>query len=192
MIKLQHIFWPIRLDLKVGKFCEREQNYFQMSLHVGKDSFYPSKKVGLQPTFLEGLPYSSLTKWENFVNGNKIIFGWVYVVGTKKKPGKKAIRFAHCFTRFARYAAPSAGRGVGIAGIRWVEAKLYLLKLNSVFHHHPSVSPKQFCASAHPICTQKEGTSLFHSIPDILFFWIQQVHWSSWFTSTLPTLESKP
>ena len=44
-----------------------------------KDSFYPSKKVGLWPTFLEGLPYSLLTKWENFVNGNKIIFGCPYM-----------------------------------------------------------------------------------------------------------------
>ena len=46
-----------------------------------KDSFYPSKKVGLRPTFLEGLPDSSLTKWESFVNGNKIIFGCPYMLG---------------------------------------------------------------------------------------------------------------
>ena len=63
----------------MGKFCEREQNYFWLSLYVTKDSFYPSKKVGLRPTFLEGLPDSSLTKWENFVNGNKIIFGWLSI-----------------------------------------------------------------------------------------------------------------
>ena len=44
-----------------------------------KDSFYPSKMIGLRPTFLEGLPYSLLTKWENFVNGNKIIFGCPYM-----------------------------------------------------------------------------------------------------------------
>ena len=132
----------------MGKFCEREQNYFWLSLYVTKDSFYPSKKVGLRPTFLEGLPDSSLTKWENFVNGNKIIFGWlsialwsnysiysdlldwtwkwenfvngnkiifgwVYEVGTKKKPGKNPIRFAHCFARFARYAAPAGLRPAG-------------------------------------------------------------------------------
>ena len=125
----------------MGKFCEREQNYFWLSLYVTKDSFYPSKG----PNYLEGLPDSSLTKWENFVNGNKIIFGWlsialwsnysiysdlldwtwkwenfvngnkiifgwVYEVGTKKKPGKNPIRFAHCFARFARYAAPAGLR----------------------------------------------------------------------------------
>ena len=33
--------------------------------------------------------------------------------------------------------------------IRQGEAKLHLLKLTSVYHHLPRVSPKQLCASAH-------------------------------------------
>ena len=34
-------------------------------------------------------------------------------MGTKKKPGKNPIRFAHCFARFARYAAPAGLRPAG-------------------------------------------------------------------------------
>ena len=38
--------------------------------------------------------------------------------------------------------------------IRREEAKLRILKLASVFHHLPSVSPKQLCALAHIGCTR--------------------------------------
>ena len=43
--------------------------------------------------------------------------------------------------------------------IRREEAKQRLLKLASVFHHLPSVSPKQLCALAPLGCTRKAGTS---------------------------------
>ena len=36
---------------------------------------------------------------------------------------------------------------------------LHILKLASVFHHLPSVGPKQLCALAHLRCTRKAGTS---------------------------------
>ena len=39
------------------------------------------------------------------------------------------------------------------------EAKLLILKLASVFHHLPSVGPKQLCALAHLGCTREAGTS---------------------------------
>ena len=39
------------------------------------------------------------------------------------------------------------------------EAELPIFKLISVFHHLPSVSAKQFCASAHLGCTYEAGTS---------------------------------
>ena len=39
--------------------------------------------------------------------------------------------------------------------IRQGEAKLHILELTSVFHHLPSVSPKQLCALAHLGCTCK-------------------------------------
>ena len=43
--------------------------------------------------------------------------------------------------------------------IRREEAKLRILKLASVFHHLPSVGPKQLCALAHLGCTREAGTS---------------------------------
>ena len=39
------------------------------------------------------------------------------------------------------------------------KAKLRILELTSVFHHLPSVSPKQLCALAHLGCTREAGTS---------------------------------
>ena len=97
MVKLQHEFWSFKWFKKLGKFCEREQNYFRLSLHVGKDSFYHSKKVGLRPTFLEVLPYSSLTKWENFVNRNKNIFGCPYMSWKIHFTLLKRLAFGHPF-----------------------------------------------------------------------------------------------
>ena len=72
-------------------------------------SHYTPKRI-LVLTF-----YIDLESLENFVNVHNFFFGLVIVVSPKKKPGKNPIRFAHCFARFARYAAP-AGRGVGFAG----------------------------------------------------------------------------
>ena len=43
--------------------------------------------------------------------------------------------------------------------IRREEAKLRILKLALVFHHHPSVGPKQLCALAQVGCTHEAGTS---------------------------------
>ena len=43
--------------------------------------------------------------------------------------------------------------------IRREEAKIRILKLASVFHHLPSVGPKQLCALAHLGCTREAGTS---------------------------------
>ena len=43
--------------------------------------------------------------------------------------------------------------------IRREEAKQRILKLASVFHHIPSVGPKQLCVLAHLRCTRKAGTS---------------------------------
>ena len=43
--------------------------------------------------------------------------------------------------------------------IRREEAKQRILKLASVFHHLPSVGPKQLCALAHLGCTREAGTS---------------------------------
>ena len=43
--------------------------------------------------------------------------------------------------------------------IKREEAKLRILKLASVFHHLPSVGPKQLCALAHLGCTREAGTS---------------------------------
>ena len=43
--------------------------------------------------------------------------------------------------------------------IRYGEAKLLILELTSVFHHLPSVGPKQFCALVHLGCTHKVSTS---------------------------------
>ena len=43
--------------------------------------------------------------------------------------------------------------------IRREEAKLRILKIASVFHHLPSVGPKQLCALAHLGCTREAGTS---------------------------------
>ena len=43
--------------------------------------------------------------------------------------------------------------------IRREEAKLSILKIASVFHHLPSVGPKQLCALAHLGCTREAGTS---------------------------------
>ena len=43
--------------------------------------------------------------------------------------------------------------------IRREEAKLCILKITSVFHHLPSVGPKQLCALAHLGCTREAGTS---------------------------------
>ena len=43
--------------------------------------------------------------------------------------------------------------------IRQGEAKLRILELTSVFHHLPSVGPKQLCALAHLGCTREAGTS---------------------------------
>ena len=37
--------------------------------------------------------------------------------------------------------------------------KLWTLKLTSVFHHLPCVSPKQLCALTHLVCTREAGTS---------------------------------
>ena len=43
--------------------------------------------------------------------------------------------------------------------IRHGEAKLLKLELTSVFHHFPSVGPKQLCALAHLGCTREASTS---------------------------------
>ena len=43
--------------------------------------------------------------------------------------------------------------------IRREEAKLRILEIASVFHHLPSVGPKQLCALAHLGCTREAGTS---------------------------------
>ena len=43
--------------------------------------------------------------------------------------------------------------------IKQNEAKLYILELTSVFHHIPSVGPKQLCGVAHLGCTCEAGTS---------------------------------
>ena len=43
--------------------------------------------------------------------------------------------------------------------IRREEVKQSILKLASVFHHLPSVGPKQLCALAHLGCTREAGTS---------------------------------
>ena len=43
--------------------------------------------------------------------------------------------------------------------IRQGEAELRILELSKVFHHPPSVVPKQLCALAHQGCTCKAGTS---------------------------------
>ena len=42
--------------------------------------------------------------------------------------------------------------------IRREEVKQSILKLASVFHHLPSVGPKQLCALAHLGCTREAGT----------------------------------
>ena len=36
---------------------------------------------------------------------------------------------------------------------------VHILKLTSMFHHLPSIGPKQLCTLAHPGCTCKAGTS---------------------------------
>ena len=43
--------------------------------------------------------------------------------------------------------------------IRQGEAKLRIFDISSVFHHVPSVGPKQLCALAHLGCTRAAGTS---------------------------------
>ena len=43
--------------------------------------------------------------------------------------------------------------------IRQGKAELRILELTSVFHHLPSVDPKQMCALAHLGYTRKAGTS---------------------------------
>ena len=43
--------------------------------------------------------------------------------------------------------------------IRQGQAELQILELTSVFHHLPSVGPKQLCALAHLGCTREAGTS---------------------------------
>ena len=43
--------------------------------------------------------------------------------------------------------------------IRQGKAELRILELSSVFHHLPSVGPKQLCALAHLRCTFEAGTS---------------------------------
>ncbi len=43
--------------------------------------------------------------------------------------------------------------------IRQVKAKQGILKLTSVFHHLPSIGPKQVCALTHLGCTREAGTS---------------------------------
>ena len=43
--------------------------------------------------------------------------------------------------------------------IRREEAKQCIIKVASVFHHLPSVGPKQLCALAHLGCTREAGTS---------------------------------
>ena len=48
--------------------------------------------------------------------------------------------------------------------IRWGEAKLCLLELTSVFHHLPSVGPKQLYALAHLGCTYAAVTSWYFLI----------------------------
>ena len=48
--------------------------------------------------------------------------------------------------------------------IRWGEAKLHILELTPVFHHLPSVSPKQLCTLAHLECTLKAGISYLELI----------------------------
>ena len=42
--------------------------------------------------------------------------------------------------------------------IRQSEAKLRIFELTLVFHHLPSVGPKQLCALAHLGCTREAGT----------------------------------
>ena len=43
--------------------------------------------------------------------------------------------------------------------IKWSEAKLRTSKLTSVFHHLPSVGPKQLCVLAHLEYTREVGSS---------------------------------
>ena len=43
--------------------------------------------------------------------------------------------------------------------IIWGKAKLCILQLTLVFHHLPSVGPKQLCALAHLGCTHEASTS---------------------------------
>ena len=45
--------------------------------------------------------------------------------------------------------------------MRQGEAKLHILKLTQIFHHLPSVSPKQLCALAHLGCIREVGTSKY-------------------------------
>ena len=39
------------------------------------------------------------------------------------------------------------------------KGELRILELTSIFHHLPSIGPKQLCALAHLGCTRKVGTS---------------------------------
>ena len=49
--------------------------------------------------------------------------------------------------------------------IRQGKAELHILELTLVFHHLPSVSPKQLCALAHLGFTREAGTSWFNTKP---------------------------
>ena len=55
-----------------------------------------------------------------------------------------------CCKAESNYVQYIVGRG---------EVELRLLELTSVFHHLPSVGPKQLCALAHLRCTRGVGIS---------------------------------
>ena len=148
------ILWKFRLTSLWSKvYCFKSQkqnlqhphNYF--NLHVCPSLRRPSASVGVRRP---GVPLPSFQFLQAYDKVSLIKVAW-YVFRVKNihswSPPDPLSPWDEEKASYIHY------------NIRREGAKLRILKLASVFHHLPSVGPKQLCALAHLGCTREAGTS---------------------------------